>query len=151
MWEAECVNERAAAGKHLCLSVWRSGRGRGRQQCSALLSCCASFVLSPPFFFSWASPAQQRKQSRLLLWPPQNSVKQKRQNGSSWGYQREQKANVGCGNKWWSKLLIRKYLYVWPLCCVIESVNFASGEAWQDAGDDWNWNFIQKKKGNMLF
>lgn len=62
MWEAECVNERAAAGKHLCLSVWRSGRGRGRQQCSALLSCCASFVLSPPFFFpGQALPSSESK------------------------------------------------------------------------------------------
>lgn len=68
MWEAECVNERAAAGKHLCLSVWRSGRGRGRQQCSALLSCCASFVLSPPFFFFLGKPcpAAKAKQTAAL-------------------------------------------------------------------------------------
>lgn len=32
-----CVNEREGAGKHLCVSV--QGRGMGRQQRSALLSC----------------------------------------------------------------------------------------------------------------
>lgn len=101
----------------LCGEVEGGGAGSSAALCSAVVqafcACChLPFFFLP--FFSWASPAQQRKQSRLLLWPPQNGVKQKQQNGSSWGYQSGLKANVGCGNKWWSELLIRKYLYVWP-------------------------------------